>query len=95
MEVFLCISATAVTQCEVLNLGGSPPCKAIQQWCFFSRWCINARVYAEGGESTAVEALLRFDSKVAALVLEEEVREAFFGSISSAIGQPLPAPTCF
>ena len=41
---------------------------------------------AEGGESEAVEALLRFDSKAAALVLEEEVREAFFGSISSAIG---------
>jgi hypothetical protein len=43
-------------------------------------------VSAEGGESEAVEALLRFDSKAAALVLEEEVREAFFGSISSAIG---------
>ncbi len=38
-----------------------------------------------------MEALLRFDSKAAALVLEEEVREAFFGSISSAIGQ---RPTC-
>jgi hypothetical protein len=44
---------------------------------------------AEGGESEAVEALLRFDSKAAALVLEEEVREAFFGSISSAIGPHL------
>ena len=44
---------------------------------------------AEGGESEAVEALLRFDSKAAALVLEEEVREAFFGSISSAIGPNL------
>ena len=41
---------------------------------------------AEGGESKAVQALLRFDSKAAALVLEEEVREAFFGSISTAIG---------
>ena len=33
-----------------------------------------------------MQALLRFDSKAAALVLEEEVREAFFGSISTAIG---------
>lgn len=54
-------------------------------------------MHAEGGESTAVDALLRFDSKAAALVLEEEVREAFFGSISTAIGQPdplVPAPFC-
>ena len=40
----------------------------------------------------AVEALLRFDPKAAALVLEEEVREAFFGSISSAIGEPSLLP---
>ena len=41
-----------------------------------------------------MEALLRFDPKAAALV-EGEVREAFFGRISSAIGQSASATTCF
>lgn len=54
------------------------------EWCWIGGQ--SSGVHAEGGQSTAVEALLRFDSKAAALVLEEEVREAFFGSISSAIG---------
>ncbi|BDA44834.1 probable transmembrane GTPase FZO-like, chloroplastic [Coccomyxa sp. Obi] len=40
----------------------------------------------KSGEDTAVAALMRFEPKAAALVLEEEIREAVLGSITSAIG---------
>ncbi|CAL8469427.1 g8968 [Coccomyxa elongata] len=40
----------------------------------------------ESGQDTAVAALMRFEPKAAALVLEEEIREAVLGSVTSAIG---------
>ena len=46
----------------------------------------------ESGEDTAVAALMRFEPKAAALVLEEEIREAVLGSITSAIGETTLPP---
>ncbi len=42
------------------------------------------------GSDTAVAALMRFEPKAAALVLEEEIREAVLSSVSSAIGEIIP-----
>lgn len=44
----------------------------------------------DSGEDTAVAALMRFEPKAAALVLEEEIREAVLGSVTSAIGEAPP-----
>ncbi|EIE21598.1 hypothetical protein COCSUDRAFT_30102 [Coccomyxa subellipsoidea C-169] len=43
----------------------------------------------ESGSDTAVAALMRFEPKAAALVLEEEIREAVLSSVSSAVGAGL------
>ena len=44
------------------------------------------------GGSAAVDALMAFEPRAAALVLEDEVREAILGSLSAAVGARPPPP---